>query len=139
MAEKINCKYCGRLFESSGFSSVCDRCREKDEIDYDKISNAIRIKGGVTILDAITELKIPMEKVQRFLKDGKVGIVPGQDSKVTFCEECKKPIVFGVRCPRCKSKELAKSREDKLATFKNLVKEHDNKVKKSSEIKFGTK
>jgi Zn finger protein HypA/HybF involved in hydrogenase expression len=139
MAEKINCKHCGRLFESAGFSSVCDRCREKDDIDYDKISDAIRLKGDVTILDAITELKIPMKKVQRFLQDGKVGIVPGQDSKITFCEECKKPIAFGVLCPKCKSKEVAKSKEAKIATFKNLVEKHDNKEKKSSEIKFGSK
>lgn len=139
MSEKINCKYCGRLFESVGFSSVCDRCREKDEIDYDKICNAIVKKGAVTVLDAITDLNIPMAKVQRFLQDGKVGIVPGQGSKVTFCEECKKPIAFGVLCPKCKSKEVAKSREGKLAIFKNQAQRHDYQGKKSSEMKYGNK
>ena len=106
MPDVRNCKKCGKIFNYIGGAPVCHVCRQLDEEDFKRVKEYLYENTGAALSVISNELNISVEKIRRFLKDGRLEIV-GQDGNMFLdCESCGKSIKTGRLCDECE-KNLA--------------------------------
>ena len=100
MEEMKNCKRCGRLHQSNGFSNVCNYCHAQDEADFGKIREYLYEHPFAKIFEVSTSLDISVHKIKRYLREGRLEIVE-KTNLFLDCEMCGKPICSGRYCDEC--------------------------------------
>lgn len=100
---KINCSRCGRFFESNGFIILCPTCYEKDQKDFERIRQYLYEHPRAKIFQVSTDLDMPVSKLKRYLREGRLEIVE-KDNQFLKCEACGKSICSGVYCEDCSRK-----------------------------------
>lgn len=101
MPEVRNCRKCGKIFNYIGGAQICPVCREQDETDFKRIKEYLYDNPGASMSDISAELDISVEKIKRFLKEGRLEIIGDGGNFVLECECCGKSIKSGRLCNEC--------------------------------------
>lgn len=101
MPDVRNCKKCGKIFNYIGGAPICPVCMQSEEEDFQKVKAYLYENPGSSITQVSTDLDISIEKIRRFLKEGRLEIT-GDDGNLTLeCENCGKSIKSGRFCEAC--------------------------------------
>jgi len=106
MPDVRNCRRCGRIFNYIGGAPLCPVCKEEDEEDYKRVKQYLYEYPGATMTQVATELNVSLEKIRRFLKDGRLEIVGDDPNFILQCEKCGKSIRTGRYCDACERELL---------------------------------
>lgn len=95
----INCKECGRLFNSV-MRDICPDCMRKDDMDFLKVSGFLREHRGASPDEVHEETEVALDKIYRFIRDGR--LIASNFPGMTYpCERCGNPIQAGRFCRTC--------------------------------------
>lgn len=94
----MNCKKCGRLFESFG-KEICLYCYQKDEEDYQKVRLFLKEFPGSKITVVEEKTGVNSKTILRYLREGRIELFEATEDFV--CLKCKKPIRSGMYCESC--------------------------------------
>jgi DNA replication initiation complex subunit (GINS family) len=75
------CGMCGKAFIGvSGMRSVCENCRDEEQVLYKKLREIIRDnpEKQLTISDAVSMLKVDERKIHHLVDSGLVQLVKSQ-------------------------------------------------------------
>jgi flagellar operon protein (TIGR03826 family) len=101
MSNIRNCRRCGKLYSYIGGTPICPSCREKDEEDFKRIKEYLYENPGATLSEVANTLEISVEKIKRFLREGRLEIVGDDGNMFLECENCGKAIKTGRFCEQC--------------------------------------
>ena len=100
MPDVRNCRRCNRLFNYMSGPPICNDCKDADEKDFQRIKDYLYTNPGTNLTKVASDCEISIEKIKRFLKEGRLEVV-GDANFVLECEICKKPISTGRLCATC--------------------------------------
>jgi flagellar operon protein (TIGR03826 family) len=101
MADVRNCKKCGKIFSYLAGAPICQECKQVDEEDFKKVKDYLYRNPGSNLTQVSIELEISLEKIRRFLKEGRLEIVDEDGNMFLECEACGKSIKSGRYCSEC--------------------------------------
>jgi flagellar operon protein (TIGR03826 family) len=101
VVELKNCKKCGKLFSYIGGSFICPACKDEEEALFQAIKKYLRENPGASVSQVSSELGIGIERIKKFLKDGRLEIIGDDGQPALICERCGKPIKTGRFCEDC--------------------------------------
>lgn len=113
MPDVRNCRKCGKIYNYIGGPPICPVCKQADEVDFQRVKEYLYEYPGATMTQVSTELDISIEKIKRFLKEGRLEITGEEGNLILECENCGKSINSGRFCEACE-RELA-------AGFRNVA------------------
>lgn len=113
MPDVRNCRKCGRIYNYLGGPPICPVCKQAEEEDFQKVKEYLYDNPGATITQVSTELDIGIEKIKRFLKEGRLEITGDDGNMILECENCGKSIKSGRFCDACE--------RDLTAGFRNAA------------------
>lgn len=122
MSEVRNCRKCGKIFTFMGRSPMCPSCRQADEDDFKKVKDYLYDHPGASLNQVSLDLVISVEKIKRFLKEGRIEIVSEEGKMFLECESCGKSLKSGRYCSSCE-RDLAANLK---STASQLKSEMDN-------------
>ena len=98
------CTRCGGslLYRSHG-EYECKECGHIERDDFGKVYNYISENGATPAILISESTGVPIDKINDFLKQGRVEIPEGSDVYIK-CEKCGTDIRFGRFCPACAMK-----------------------------------
>ncbi len=105
-----NCVRCKKTFAMTS-QPICPECVAEEEAQFDRIKEFLDENHGATMEEIVEGTGVPMKRIQKFLKDGRLEGIEGSNIK---CQKCGCPITKGKFCPDC-----AKKLHDNLATIKS--------------------
>jgi len=95
-----NCRGCGKMFSYLSGPQICPECRKKDEDDFTKVKKYLYDHPGASMKEISDECEVSIEKITRYLKDGRLEIKEGSNV-ILECESCGKAIRSGRLCRDC--------------------------------------
>ncbi len=107
MPDVRNCRKCGRIFNYIGGELICPMCRKADEEDFQRIKKYLYEFPGASLSQVSAELEISVEKIKKFLKDGRLEIAGNEGNMFLECEKCGKSIKSGKYCTECENEMAA--------------------------------
>lgn len=113
MPDVRNCRKCGKIYNYIGGSPICPACKQLEEDDFQKVKRYLYDNPGASITQVSTDLEIGIEKIKRFLKEGRLEIAGDDGNMILECENCGKSIRSGRFCDACE--------QDLAAGFKNVA------------------
>ena len=129
MPDVRNCKKCGKIFNYIGGAPICPVCKQADEDDFKRVKEYLYENPGAIITQVSTELDISIEKIKRFLKDGRLEITSTEGNMVLECENCGKAINTGRFCNECE--------RDLAAGFKSVASQMKSELDLSDSSRRG--
>ena len=126
MGELKNCKRCGAMFNYVVGHPICGRCRKADEEDFKKVKNYLYDNPGSSPPEIAVEVDVSVEKIRRYLKEGRLEIVGDASNMVLACEKCGMSIRTGRYCDECErdmKKELKMMANSMSTSMKSSAKE----------------
>ena len=80
---KLNqCRYCGEMFKSTYSSTVCNRCKELDDILFCRIEEYLKRFPNSNAIQIADGLEIPTFEVVRFIDEGRLQFSKGKFEKL---------------------------------------------------------
>ncbi len=80
---KLNqCRYCGEMFKSTYSSTVCNRCKELDDILFSRIEEYLKRFPNSNAIQIADGLEIPTFEVVRFIDEGRLQFSKGKFEKL---------------------------------------------------------
>lgn len=125
MPDVRNCRKCGKIFNYLGGSPICPACKQLDEDDFKKIKEYLYDNPRAGLNQVSIELDISVEKIKRFLKDGRLEILSDDGNMILECESCGKSIKSGRYCSECE--------RDLTMNLRNTANEMKGSLEGSSE------
>ncbi|PAB59372.1 TIGR03826 family flagellar region protein [Anaeromicrobium sediminis] len=101
MAELMNCKKCGRVFQYTGITKICQRCRKKDDESFKIVREYVYDNPGATLVEISEETGVEEDIILRYIRQGKLEIISENSSLLIECERCGKGIKTGRFCDVC--------------------------------------
>jgi len=101
--EVKNCVKCKKLFQYLSGPPLCPNCKDQEEKDFQAVRQYLKEHPRATISEVAETLEISVEKITRFLKDGRLEVAPGS-TMLLECERCGVPISTGRFCAVCSGK-----------------------------------
>ena len=138
MPDVRNCKKCGKIFNFIGGAPICAVCRQADEEDFKRIKDYLYKNQGASITQVSTELEISVEKIKRFLKDGRLEITGQDGNMILECENCGKSIKSGRLCDSCE-RDLATGLRSAATQIKGEMNNNSEAAKKAFGMRYLTK
>ena len=120
MPDVRNCKRCGRVYNYIGGVPLCPSCRDADEEDYKRIKEYLYENPGASMSEVSEVLNVSVEKITRFLKEGRLEIVGEGGNFILACERCGKSIKTGRFCNECYA-EISKDLGSAAYNIKNSM------------------
>ncbi len=105
----VNCEKCGKVFSSLS-SRLCEECREEEEAMLKRAKEELYRHPGLGIMDLVSRLDIPVETVEKFVREGRLILRSGEQVRLS-CEMCGKEITAGKRCSACEAKVRKMARD----------------------------
>ncbi len=106
----VNCARCKKTFAMLN-QPICPECIAEEEAQFEQIKVFLDENKGATMEEIIEATGVPIKRIQKFLKDGRLEGIEGSGLK---CSKCGVPVTKGKYCPNC-AKKLAEN----LSTFKS--------------------
>ena len=116
MSEARNCRRCGNVFQYAGGIPLCPECAKKDEEDFNAVREYLYNNPRASMLQIAETLEIPVEKIMRYLREGRLETTSETELKLE-CQQCGKPIMTGRFCTQC-SESLQSSFKTTADTMK---------------------
>lgn len=101
MPDVRNCRKCGKIFSYMGGNPICPACKQLDEEDFKRVKDYLYKNPGANMTQVSVELELSIEKIKRFLKDGRLEITSDDGNMILECETCGKAIKSGRFCDEC--------------------------------------
>lgn len=117
MPDVRNCRKCGKVFNYLGGPPLCVSCRQLDEEDFKRIKEYLYDNPRASLNQVSVELEISVEKIRRFLKDGRLEILSDDGNLILECESCGKSIKSGRYCTDCE-RDLANNFKNTASQMK---------------------
>lgn len=96
-----SCLGCRRMFHYMGFGhSYCAVCKEKDEVDFNKVKDYIYECGTATALEVSEYTGVSLKTIELYLREGRL-IIPEDSPIFIKCEKCREDIRSGRLCADC--------------------------------------
>lgn len=124
MPDVRNCRKCGRIFNYIGGEPICSVCRQADEEDFQRIKKYLYEFPGASLSQVSVELEISVEKIKKFLRDGRLEITGDDGNMILECEKCGKSIKSGRFCTECEN--------DMASSFKSAASQMKGEINTSS-------
>ena len=118
MPDVRNCRKCGKIYNYIGGAPICQVCRQADEEDFQRVKEYLYSNPGANMTQVSTELDISIEKIKRFLKEGRLEITGDDGNLILECENCGKAIKSGRFCDTCE-RDLASGFKSVANQIKN--------------------
>lgn len=96
----IQCRQCGRLFQSLG-NNICPGCVEELDKSFEMVKNYIYDNPDANVLEISKATGVPEKQVLEFLREGRLFI--NNPEEVIQCERCGKPLNGGRYCAACQA------------------------------------
>ena len=71
------CDICGGMYEKSG-KEYCEKCFEENEREYRLVLDYIENHPDNTVLEIITETKVSIKTINRFIEEGIISYKDGE-------------------------------------------------------------
>lgn len=95
-----NCVRCGKVFTHIAGAPLCSICKGKDDEDFKRIKEYLEENPGANITEVSTVLDISLNKLKRFLREGRLEVIEW-NNYILDCERCGKSIKTGRYCESC--------------------------------------
>jgi flagellar operon protein (TIGR03826 family) len=132
MPDVRNCRRCGRIYNYIGGAPLCLSCKEQDEVDFKKVKEYLYDNPKASLTQVSVELDISVEKIKRFLKDGRLEIAGDEGNLVLECENCGRSVKTGRYCQECE-RSLTSGLRSAASEFKSEL----DSVKTEKNSSFG--
>lgn len=101
MAESklLNCKKCGRLFQSKDGGALCSRCNHSVDDEFGKVREFIYENPTSSLKDVADGTGVETDAILKWIREGKIVLT--SDSGIRFCQKCGASVISGKYCPRC--------------------------------------
>lgn len=93
-----NCENCFKILPDSYIGNICPNCL--DEKLFYKVKDYIR-KNDVSEYQVAEHFNIPISKVKKWIKDGRIGYKVTEGINTTKCICCGQGVLFGNLCFDC--------------------------------------
>lgn len=101
MPDVRNCRRCGKLYNHIGGEPICPVCRQQDEEDFKRVKEYLYDNPGASMSQISSELEISIERIKRYLREGRLEILNEEGNLFLECEMCGKAIKSGRFCEEC--------------------------------------
>ena len=135
MPDVINCKRCGKVFSYLGGQPLCPACRDKDEEDFKRVKEYLYENPGATLSEVSTALDISVERIKKYLRDGRLEIIGEGGNVILECEKCGKSIKSGRFCDECE-RELANELRSAARTIGDRISQAQQSARRTSELRY---
>ena len=98
--ELKQCPRCKKFFQYISGAPICHECKAQEEKDFTRVKEYLRDNPKAALADVADELKISIERITKFLKEGRLEVAPTSGIKLE-CEQCGGPITGGRFCKNC--------------------------------------
>lgn len=98
-----NCPRCKKLFTPLNNNAMCPDCIKAEEDEFQTVRNYVRENRGVDIHVASEATQVPVKKIIRYLREGRLEVTEGMQDFLK-CEKCGVPIRTGRFCKVCMDK-----------------------------------
>lgn len=99
----INCKGCGRLFNSLSSNRLCPNCVAALEDKFQEVKEYIRDNADASIDMISKDCDVSVKQIKDWVRDERLAFKEGSASGVSCCR-CGKMILTGRFCEECKLK-----------------------------------
>ena len=127
--EVINCKGCGRLFNTLTRTRLCPNCQAKLEERFQEVKQYINENPGSTIEIVSQECDVSAKQIKQWLREERLTFSENSVQGIE-CESCRKKIRSGRFCDACKNKLQS---EFKNATYKPSPAPEEKKTTKDKD------
>ncbi|TYQ15011.1 UNVERIFIED_CONTAM: flagellar operon protein (TIGR03826 family) [Acetivibrio alkalicellulosi] len=136
MLDVKNCKKCGKIFNYTGDTPICQNCKAADDADFKRVKEYLYDHSGASIFQVSKELEISVQRIKAYLREGRLEIVGDDGNMILECERCGKSIKSGRFCAECSKNVVSdiKSAVNKMSG--SLTKENDTTAKRGSGMKY---
>ncbi|NJD03309.1 MAG: MerR family transcriptional regulator [Ruminiclostridium sp.] len=135
MSEVRNCRKCGKIFTYLGGGPICPSCKQADEEDFKRVRDYLYDHPGSSLNQVSLELDISVEKIKRFLKDGRLEITDEEGNMFLECESCGKSIKSGRYCVNCE-RDLASNLKSTASQMKSVLDSVSESAGKAIEMRY---
>ena len=138
MPDVRNCKRCGRVYNYIGGVPLCPSCKDQDENDFKRIKSYLYDNPGAPMSLVASELDVSVEKIRRFLKEGRLEIVGDDANFILQCEGCGISIKTGRFCNSCERNVV----NDLSSTAQKLgqsAARYNEEIKRNSSMRYLSK
>lgn len=111
MIDVVNCPKCGSIYIKNKFRDVCDDCFKKEEEEFDKVYQFLRIRKNraATIPRIVEATGVDEELLLKFIRTGRLKVATFPNLGYP-CDKCGTLIRKGKLCDEC-STELREELE----------------------------
>lgn len=99
----INCKGCGRLFNSLSRARLCPNCQSKLEDKFQEVKKYINENPGSTIDIVSEECEVSTKQIKQWIREERLTFSE-ESMQGIECEQCGAMIRSGRFCDACKTK-----------------------------------
>lgn len=125
------CKHCKRMFQHISGPSICPRCKQVEEEQFQTVKEYLRKNPGAMMHIVSSDTKVPISLIESFLKQGRLEV--SADSPIALsCESCGTKIPTGKYCKKCQE-ELVSSLS---AAVKEIQKSSVKEEKTGEKMRF---
>jgi flagellar operon protein (TIGR03826 family) len=135
MGELKNCRKCGTMFNFVGGYPLCGRCRAAEEEDFQKVKNYLYDNPGSSPPEIAKAIDVSVDKIRRFLKEGRLEIVGDVSNMILACEKCGKSIRSGRFCDECE-RDMKKELMMEANRMSSSLSADSEKKKKGDSLRY---
>ncbi|NLK86718.1 MAG: MerR family transcriptional regulator [Clostridiaceae bacterium] len=131
MPDVRNCRKCGKIYNYIGGAPLCPSCKELDEADFKRIKEYLYDNPKASVTQVSVDLDVSVEKIKRFLKEGRLEIAGDDGNLILECENCGRSIKTGRYCVECE-RSLTSSLRSAASQFKSELESQSQNTGRSN-------
>lgn len=130
----VNCKKCGRLFQSTSSRRICPECEKALEEKFVEVREYIRDNPGASMMQVSQEKEVAVEQIKQWVREERLLFTNAESSGIE-CLSCGVPIATGKYCPKCKE-QMAHKLENAYDKPKPVLKPQTSQASSKGKMRF---